>query len=385
MAITGEELTDDAPVGETIASVTRRRTPVRVPASRYTSPEWAALEDERLWPSVWQLACTRRPRRQPRRLLRVPRSAATPCSSCAATTASCARSRTCAATAAPSCAPARATGSPRSAARYHRWTWDLAGRLREVPSRKGFGVLRNDDYAALPGRGRHLGPVRLRQPRHRTACRSPSSSRASPTTAPGWGSTTSAANYSSSSRRRCNWKTLIDGFSETYHVQGIHREMLADGRRRQLARRRSGSTTASSSSPTASRARGCAAAPTTRPCGRRSSRSWARASAARWTATPARARRSPRAARSASRSPSSHGARPARRRASTTRASPTTSCMNMQQYNLFPNITVLVFPDLLQVVQVAPRRHARRLRSWTRSASTAARPATRRRARSRST
>ena len=24
----------------------------------------------------------------------------------------------------------------------------------------------------------------------------------------------------------CNWKTLIDGFSETYHVQGLHREML---------------------------------------------------------------------------------------------------------------------------------------------------------------
>jgi hypothetical protein len=24
----------------------------------------------------------------------------------------------------------------------------------------------------------------------------------------------------------CNWKTLIDGFSETYHVQGIHPEML---------------------------------------------------------------------------------------------------------------------------------------------------------------
>jgi choline monooxygenase len=27
-------------------------------------------------------------------------------------------------------------------------------------------------------------------------------------------------------RADCNWKTLIDGFSETYHVQGIHREML---------------------------------------------------------------------------------------------------------------------------------------------------------------
>ena len=29
-----------------------------------------------------------------------------------------------------------------------------------------------------------------------------------------------------SMRQECNWKTLIEGFSETYHVQGIHREML---------------------------------------------------------------------------------------------------------------------------------------------------------------
>jgi hypothetical protein len=32
------DLTDDALVGSTIASVTRRRTPVRIPAERYTSP-----------------------------------------------------------------------------------------------------------------------------------------------------------------------------------------------------------------------------------------------------------------------------------------------------------------------------------------------------------
>ena len=42
----------------------------------------------------------------------------------------------------------------------------------------------------------------------------------------GSGSTTSAANYSIVIPTPCNWKTLIDGFSETYHVQGIHREML---------------------------------------------------------------------------------------------------------------------------------------------------------------
>lgn len=32
--------------------------PYRIPAERYTSAEFAALETERLWPSVWQYACT---------------------------------------------------------------------------------------------------------------------------------------------------------------------------------------------------------------------------------------------------------------------------------------------------------------------------------------
>ena len=60
MTVTGprEELTDDAPVGATIASVTRRRTPVRIPAERYTSPVWADLEHAKVWPKVWQLACS---------------------------------------------------------------------------------------------------------------------------------------------------------------------------------------------------------------------------------------------------------------------------------------------------------------------------------------
>lgn len=32
--------------------------PVRIPRSRYTSPEYAALELEHMWPRVWQVACT---------------------------------------------------------------------------------------------------------------------------------------------------------------------------------------------------------------------------------------------------------------------------------------------------------------------------------------
>lgn len=35
-----------------------RRVARRIPAARYTSPEWDALERERLWTRVWQIACT---------------------------------------------------------------------------------------------------------------------------------------------------------------------------------------------------------------------------------------------------------------------------------------------------------------------------------------
>lgn len=54
----GAVLTETAPVRATIASVTRPDRPYRVPAERYTSPEWAAREHAALWPRVWQVACT---------------------------------------------------------------------------------------------------------------------------------------------------------------------------------------------------------------------------------------------------------------------------------------------------------------------------------------
>ena len=38
-------------------ATTGRRT-TRIPTARYTLPAWKALEDERLWPRVWQIACT---------------------------------------------------------------------------------------------------------------------------------------------------------------------------------------------------------------------------------------------------------------------------------------------------------------------------------------
>ena len=48
-----------------------------------------------------------------------------------------------------------------------------------------------------------------------------------PDDARGRGSTSSAARSPPAPPVRANWKVVADGFSETYHIQGLHREMLA--------------------------------------------------------------------------------------------------------------------------------------------------------------
>ena len=41
-----------------VAEMTELNVPVRVPAFRYTSQAFAQLEQERMWPFVWAVACT---------------------------------------------------------------------------------------------------------------------------------------------------------------------------------------------------------------------------------------------------------------------------------------------------------------------------------------
>ncbi|MDH3706457.1 MAG: aromatic ring-hydroxylating dioxygenase subunit alpha, partial [Acidimicrobiia bacterium] len=108
---------------------------------------------------------------------------------------------------------------------YHRWAWDLTGRLREVPSRKGFGVISSDDYSLIDVAVDTWGPLvwinldtnamplvdYLDDMPADTAWAELDEFRCSALL---------------STALACNWKTLIDGFSETYHVQGIHPEML---------------------------------------------------------------------------------------------------------------------------------------------------------------
>ena len=108
---------------------------------------------------------------------------------------------------------------------YHNWVWDLRGRLRQVPSRKGFGVLRNDDLPLLPAKVATWGRLvfvnldndamsleeYLEGVPADVAWIDPDAYRCTrmvTTTVPS------------------NWKVLSEGFSETYHIQGLHQELL---------------------------------------------------------------------------------------------------------------------------------------------------------------
>ncbi len=197
--------------------------PVAIPTSRYFSPDFARLERERLWPRVWQLACSLDHVANPGDFheyrvadlsvllvrgddgeLRAFQNAC--------------RHR--------GSALCDGTGKGLTEIRcpFHRWTWDLAGRLREVPSRRAFGIL-DDDVPLVPAQVGTWGPMVFvnlaldAEPLTDFLEEVPDDC--------AWARLDEMRCLMSvTGPARCNWKTLIDGFSETYHVQGIHREML---------------------------------------------------------------------------------------------------------------------------------------------------------------
>jgi choline monooxygenase len=151
---------------------------------------------------------------------------------------------------------------------------------------------------------------------------------------------------------RANWKTIIDGFSETYHVQGIHPEMLRmvdDVNSPQTIWEWHGKLEQPYGVPSP-RLRG----------GASDQQVWegfaevmgGRAGIDDTAPGPVpevpdgATLRDVLAGRIVARMRERHGVDLA--------GFETWQLMNMQQYNLFPNVTVLVFADLLQVVRARP-------------------------------
>jgi len=217
---------EDAPVGTAITAAQKgQASPTMVPAARYTSPEFAAREIERMWPKVWQVACTVdhvsdpgdyfEYRVGPYSVLIVRDDDGT-----LRAYQNVCRHR----------GNALCTGAGKGLSElrcgYHRWSWDLRGRLREVPSRKGFGVLRNDDFPLFAASVDTWGPlvfVNLDP----EAMPLLEYLEGAPADLEWIGFDDFRGEALVTMDVEANWKVVADGFSETYHVQGLHREMIA--------------------------------------------------------------------------------------------------------------------------------------------------------------
>lgn len=202
-----------------------RGAPTLIPASRYWSPAWFALEQERLWPRVWQIAGTVDHVAEPGDVLEYqvgPYSVLIVRGDDGELRAfqnSCRHRGNVLCT-------GSASGLTELRCPFHNWVWDLQGRLRQVPSRRGFGTLRNEDFpllAARVGTWGRLVFVNL----DLDAMPLDEFLEGVPDDIAWVGLDDFRCTAVVTVRAPCNWKIVADGFSETYHVQGIHAPMLA--------------------------------------------------------------------------------------------------------------------------------------------------------------
>lgn len=206
------------------ASGADRSQPTLVPVDRYISSDWMAIENEKVWPKTWQIACSVDHVAEPGDFyeyragwlsilvvrgqdgeLRAFQNAC--------------RHR--------GNAICQGSGSGLDELRcpYHRWAWTTEGRLSEVPNRRGFGLIDNDEYGLIPAQVDTWGRIVFVN----------LDTEAMPLVE--WlEGIPDDLSWCPIDEYRCealvvspmpaNWKVVAEGFSETYHVQGIHREML---------------------------------------------------------------------------------------------------------------------------------------------------------------
>ncbi len=198
--------------------------PVQVPTARYRSPAFAAVEADRLWPRVWQIACSVDHVAEPGDFFEYRAGPLSVLIVRGDDGVLRAFQNACRHRGNVICTGA-GSGLTELRCGFHNWTYDLTGRLRQVPSRQGFGALRNDDLPLVPaavGAFGRLVFVNL-------------DTDAEPLESWLDGVPADVA-WAGLDEFRCqarvsvpieaNWKVISEGFSETYHVQGLHSQML---------------------------------------------------------------------------------------------------------------------------------------------------------------
>ncbi|GAB3216720.1 aromatic ring-hydroxylating oxygenase subunit alpha [Mycolicibacterium hippocampi] len=197
--------------------------PTLVPAERYHCAEFAKLEAERVWPRVWQFACTVDHVAEPGDYFEY---------RCGPYSVLVVRGddgelrafqNVCRHRGNSLCTGA---GSQLRELRcgYHGWTWDLQGSLRRVPHRKGFGALALSEFPLLAVQvdtWERLVFVNLDV----TAMPLRDYLETVPDDI-AWNRLSEFRCYATMTIDvDANWKTIADGFSETYHIQMLHPEL----------------------------------------------------------------------------------------------------------------------------------------------------------------
>ena len=199
------------------------RRPTLIPAERYHCAEFARLESERMWPRVWQFACTVDHVAEPGDYFEY---------RCGPYSVLVVRGddgelrafqNVCRHRGNSLCTGA---GSQMRELRcgYHGWTWDLQGSLRRVPSRKGFGALPLSEFPLLAVQvdmWERLVFINLDE----SAMPLSEYLEAVPDDI-AWNRLSEFRCYATMTIDvDANWKTIADGFSETYHIQTLHPEL----------------------------------------------------------------------------------------------------------------------------------------------------------------
>lgn len=199
--------------------------PTRFSPSRYTSPDFAQLEQERLWPNAWLLAGLASDVAAPGNFFRfdIGRESVIVARDHAGTLNAfhdvCQHRG-------QRLAPCRQGNAPHFRCRYHGWRWGLDGRLEQAPEAGRFPM-------GIPPERRRLSSVKLDlwagfvwihlgEPKQSLReWLGPVVEQVAP-----YAPETFSLVGDVTAEWPCNWKLAVDAFSETYHITSTHEHLL---------------------------------------------------------------------------------------------------------------------------------------------------------------